>query len=327
MPLSISFGGSASNARVDRRNRYTRRTGRCGSRSGKPQSQQSSLPFVLSIAGGLILASSGLGYFVWQDMNTAKADELGCYEQTAPQAHTVALVDSSEPRFDAAQRRDLMTAFGDLFQRDLAFNERFSLIATDASRIGSVPNPVVTRCGPAHSPADLESVGAARASDAFLERQAAQAFEQDIRPHLESVFAINPPDAQRQRAESPILEQIQSLSRMPAFSRDAGHKRLIVVSDLLQNTGDAQFCHVQGHLPAFETFRTRPYFERVAPRDLGGADVTIYLLIRGILGEPPYPYCTEDELVRFWRAYFDDAGAGSVDVIRLRRGIGPASRQ
>jgi hypothetical protein len=285
------------------------------------------LPWKTLLAGTATAAMlAGAGYAALKDMNTAKADELGCYEQTAPQAHTVALVDSSEPRFDAVQRRDLMRAFGDVFQRDLAFNERFSLIATDASRIGSVPSPVVTRCGPARLPSDLESVGAASASDAFLERQAALAFEQDILPHLESVFAINPPDEQRQRAESPILEQIQSLSRMPAFSRDAGDKRLIVVSDLLQNTGDAQFCHTQGHLPAFETFRTRPYFERVAPHDLGGADVTVYLLIRGTLGEPPYPYCTEDELVRFWRAYFEDAGAGSVDVIRLRRGAGPASR-
>lgn len=313
----------------DRTRRKTRRPGH--PRSGatratrRPRSNRRGAgfqwPMKSLLAGTATVAMlAGGGYVALNDMNTARADDLGCYEQAEPQAQTVALIDSSEPRFDPTQHRDLMTAFADLIQNGLTFNERFTLITTDADRIGSVPNPVMSRCAPAQSAMDLERVGAGRASEAFIERQAADAFEEEFLPHLENVFAVNPRDAQRQRSESPVLEQIQGISRMRAFSDGTGPKRLIIVSDLLQNTHDAQFCHTQGHLPSFETFRTRPYYERIAPRSLGGTDVTIYLLIRGVLGEAPHPYCTEEELVRFWRAYFVDAGAGSVDIIRLRRG-------
>lgn len=296
-------------------------------RSGKRVSGVQ-LPWKTLLAASVsLVALAGGGYLAAQDMSKARADEFGCYEQTEALSQTVVLVDSSEPRFDTVQRRDLLTAFGDLFKNDLTFNEQLTLIATDASRIGTVPNPVVTRCGPPRSQDDLERVGAARATDAFLDRQADQIFDLEFQPHLDNVFAANPPDSQRQRAESPILEQIQSISRLRAFSSEAVSKRLIVVSDMLQNTPDAQFCHMQGHLPGFESFQQQLYFERVEPRSLSGADVTVYMLVRGVLGQPPYPYCTEDELVRFWQAYFANAGAGSVDFIRLRQGAYAASGQ
>ena len=296
----------------------SRRNGR-----SRRRGQGSTFPWKALMGGAACLGIvAGGGYFVMQDLKTAKPDELGCYSQSGNRAYTTSLVDVSEPGFDKVQSRDLIKAFANMFSYDLSFNERFSMVTTAQSKIGSVSDPVVTFCAPAKSPADLERIEAAPATQVFIDRQAEKVFEKRFKPHLEAVFTTNPADVDRQKNESPILEQIQSVSRMPGFSDSAARRHLIIVSDMLQNTSEAQFCHKQGHLPGFEKFKAKPYYQRVKPASLEGVDVKIYMLIRGSLGTPPYAYCTEDELSGFWHDYFVDAGARSVEIIRLRRGRG-----
>lgn len=278
---------------------------------------------LLKLLGGVAfcaIALTGAGYIALQDANTVKADEYDCYTQTAAQNSTVVFVDSSDPGFDNVQSRDLVRAFTNLYHRDLGFNERFSVITTQESRIGTIPDPVIELCGSANSSMELENIGAAGATAAFLKRQSEMTFEKQVEPQLAEIFAVNPTSANRQSRESPILEQIQSLSRLPAFSDGVAQKQLIVVSDMLQNTTDLQFCSTQGHLPSFSKFKESPEFDRVRPASLRGTDVTIYMLVRGILGEPPYSFCTELELTQWWKDFLTDAGAQSVEVIRIRQG-------
>lgn len=279
---------------------------------------------LLKLLGGVAfcaVALAGAGYIALQDLNTLKPDEeTGCYTQTTARDSTVAFVDSSDPGFDGVQSRDLIRAFTNLYKRDLGFNEHFSVITTQESRIGAIPDPVIELCGGAKSSADLENIGAAGATAAFLKRQAEKTFEKQVEPQLAEIFAVNPTSANRQSRESPILEQIQSLSRLPVFLDGAAQKQLIVVSDMLQNTTDLQFCSTQGHLPSFSKFKVSPEFDRVRPASLRGTDVTIYMLVRGALGQPPYSFCTEPELTQWWKDFLTDAGAQSVEVIRIRQG-------
>lgn len=281
-----------------------------------------SIPWLPVLGGvGVSVLALGIGYITVQDLNTLKPDEeTGCYTQTAAHDSTIAFVDSSDPGVDAVQSRDLVRAFTNLYERDLGFNERFSVITTQESRIGTIPDPVIELCGTAKSSADLESIGAAGATTAFLKRQAEKVFEKKVAPQLSEIFAVNPTSANRQSRESPILEQIQSLSRLPAFSERAVQNQLIVVSDMLQNTTELQFCSTQGHLPRFAKFKESPEFDRVRPASLAGTDVTIYMLVRGTLGEAPYAFCTEPELTQWWKDFLTDAGAQSVEVIRIRQG-------
>ncbi|MGJ8530562.1 MAG: hypothetical protein ACSHYC_00160 [Alphaproteobacteria bacterium] len=279
---------------------------------------------LLKLLGGVAFCSAamaGAGYIALQDANTLKPDaETGCYTQTTAQDSTVAFVDSSDPGFDGVQSRDLIRAFTNLYKRDLGFNEFLSVITTQESRIGTIPDPVIELCGSAKSSAELENIGAAGATAAFLKRQSEKTFEKQVEPQLAEIFAVDPTATNRQSRESPILEQIQSLSRLPAFSDGAAQKQLIIVSDMLQNTTDLQFCKTQGHLPSYFSFKESPEFDRVRPAPLVGTDVTIYLLVRGTLGEAPYAFCTEPELTQWWKDFLTDAGAQSVDVIRIRQG-------
>ncbi|WP_298983760.1 hypothetical protein [uncultured Roseibium sp.] len=295
---------------------------RGGRRSRRTPHNQGWIRFALGSLFGIAFlgGASGTAYVVYDDLHSLKPDKIGCYATSNPQDVTVALVDSSEPRFDTVQSRDLLNAFEDVYRRDLTFNEKFSVIVTDPSRIGTVPDPVIELCGSASSSAELEEIGANGATQAYLDRQQDKIFEDRVGPTLEEVFSTDAQPGRIQNVESPIMEQIQSVSRLRNFSGNAGERTLILVSDLIQATREVQFCTTKGHLPSFTKFKTRAYFDQVRPRSLAGVDVKIYMLVRPGLGEEPLQYCTERELVDFWQAYFKNAQAASVEIIRLRDG-------
>lgn len=108
---------------------------------------------------------------------------------------------------------------------------------------------------------------------------------------------------------SPILESIQAVG-LRSFgspeSANARAHRLLLVSDLVQNTSRVTFI---GGLPAYEDFRTSKTFEAIrAP--LRGATVDVLFLSRanGV---------SSSELVGWWQKYFGDVGASLASVQRI----------
>lgn len=271
-----------------------------------------------ALAAALFAGLSGGVMVAYNDLGKVKPDELACYPTSEPQAQTAALVDSSEPRFTPVQRDDLITAFEDHFKYDFEFNERVRVFTTDESNIGTVPDPVLELCAGARTSAELEDIGAASATQAYLDRQRDKTFNDTVLPVLDGVFATHAQDGKGQQHETPLLEQFQNISRMRGFSDADAARRLIVVSDLLHNTRDAQFCFTSGHLPAFSRFKESTYYQRIKPRSLEGVEVTLYMLVRPGLGAGDYQYCTEAELADWWQDFFTEAGASSVEIIRLR---------
>ncbi|MEP1932164.1 MAG: hypothetical protein ABJO52_20900 [Nisaea sp.] len=300
-----------------RKSRYARR-----SLTQRRRSHRSGSPFVkLALACTALTAVIGTaGYMAIQETNYVKADANGCFPGVASRAQTVAIVDSSEPRFDEAQTRDLNQVFNKLIKSELRFQERVSIITTEERSIGSVPKPVLTFCHQAKNAEELTAVGAALVTTAYLQRQAKKFSADTYQPVLNRVLGQIADANHRQTRESPILEQVQSLSQLSDFGNNPEHRRLILVSDLIQATEEAQFCVKKGHLPRFEKFKATPYYQRIKPHSLSGVEVQIYMLIRNGYGKKPLRYCSEDELQKFWTAYFKEAGAASVDIIRLRTG-------
>jgi hypothetical protein len=159
----------------------------------------------------------------------------------------------------------------------------------------------------------LQGLGAPRVNPAYLATQKQRVFDQVIAPALTAM--TDPAPANPQAFESPILEQIQGLSRLPELRNGAARKSLIVVSDLIQSTHEIRACREPGHLPRFENFKSGEHWARVRPESLAGVDVTLLMLIRPEYG----PHCSgEDELIRWWESYFEEAGAQSVQITRLR---------
>ncbi|MEP2759006.1 MULTISPECIES: hypothetical protein [Alphaproteobacteria] len=268
---------------------------------------------------GAFLIAGTAGYLALSNLGKAQPNAIGCLPDPR-QAQTVVFLDASVG-YDQSQTRDLRKIAEDIYWRALHSNERLRLITTEEQQIASVVTPRVDFCRTASDPRDLERLGAASATPAYLAKEAQDAFENLYEPFFDEFLNPDAGPAHRQVRESPILEQIQSISRLPGFGDGGGNRRLVVISDGIQNTPEAQFCHVRGALPAFDTFATRPYFERVRPHDLSGVKVTFYMAIQHGYGSGQLAYCTEDELRNFWLRYFEAAGAQSVEIVRLRRGV------
>ena len=106
---------------------------------------------------------------------------------------------------------------------------------------------------------------------------------------------------------SAILQAVQAAARR--FDEDPeAERRLILVSDLMQNVGTDFYRGV----PEFSRFRESPLYRAVRTRRLAGAGLTVLRL-------PPSRdgIVDEETLVRFWSSYFADQGMAGVEAAFL----------
>ncbi len=273
-------------------------------------------PLVLTAyAGILILCVGGLGYAAMQSYGKQVADEYGCFAD-AQQPQSFVMFDASEPRFNDEQARSLRTYFDRLYE-NLSFNERLSFITSEADQVASVSAPRFYVCGQAKSPKQLEEIGAASSQAGYLKKQKQRLYDHVVAPEYDALLSENPDDERRQYYQSPIMEMIADISRLRELERGS---RLIIVSDLIQNSDSVRFCRVRGDMPEFKTFKKRPAYSLLKPKSLENIEVEILLVQRMGYGQEGYDYCSgEKELMAFWGDFFTDNGA-SVHFIRIRHG-------
>lgn len=263
-----------------------------------------------------IAASLGsLAYGAMQLYGQPTPDHLGCYESAHKERHVV-FVDASEPRFNAPQRRSLLAHFEGVWER-LGFNERLSFITTEGNAVSSIVRPSFEICGPARASAELEEIGAASADSGFLRKQRARSYQKRFAPYIKALFTEDIADARRQSQQSPILESIQAISRMDGLGPGS---QITIVSDLLQSSDSARFCTARGHMPSYAAWKKRTIYQRLKPERLDGLKVTVLFVQRHGIGSGGLRYCSgEEELRRFFAAYFRDHGAEAA-FIRIRTG-------
>jgi hypothetical protein len=101
---------------------------------------------------------------------------------------------------------------------------------------------------------------------------------------------------------SPIFEAIQAMA-VRSFGQpdyDNVPKRLVIVSDLLQNVPGE--LNMYDGVPSFDSFKSSPYFRRVAS-DLRGVRVSVYYLARANTTTQSRAH------VEFWNSYLLAQGA------------------
>jgi hypothetical protein len=132
-----------------------------------------------------------------------------------------------------------------------------------------------------------------------------QDFADVLSEKLDELMAA--PDSLR----SPIYEAVQAVA-VRAFGKpefDQVPKRLIVVSDLLQNVPEKGSSHYRG-VPDFDEFRASAYFSQVRA-DLRDVHVYLFYMNRSdhkVQGA---------EHIRFWEDYFAAQGAEVMAVERI----------
>jgi hypothetical protein len=113
---------------------------------------------------------------------------------------------------------------------------------------------------------------------------------------------------------SPIMATVQSIA-VERFEGDGARdrpKRLVIVSDMLENTPDYSQYREPLDLPAFRASAAARKFAT----DLHGAEVTVYYISRDRSGE-----ADSGAHIRFWEAWFADNGGRLVEAVKLQ-GVG-----
>ncbi|MEW7987669.1 MAG: hypothetical protein AB2799_17925 [Candidatus Thiodiazotropha sp.] len=263
----------------------------------------------------ILVTMAGLGYAAFQAYGKPVPDRYGCFDGVSG-TQTHVLIDASEPRFDADQQRALLRYFKQAYDR-LAFGDRIAVYTTEGDQQASVLSPRFHICGPAREPDQLTAIGADTGSQGYLKKQRQRLYEKRFLPELQDALSVDPVNDRRQTSQSPILEMVADLSRMPSVRPGA---KVVLASDLVMNSDSAQFCQVQNDMPPFALFaQRRVYQERLKPRSLEGVQVDVLMLLRPSYG----PFCRdEDEIRRFWTDYFRANGVKKPNVIRIRHGVG-----
>lgn len=216
---------------------------------------------VTIVVGALALA--GLLYF------TAKKSQRDLDPVTLcpldPESVTLLLVDVTDP-MNLPQRQDFFNELDKLVQEIPRYG-KLAIVKVDPIS-DRLLEPVITRC----NPGTAKDVSEVSGNPAKLEAMYREQFVDPLREAFEGLAVAS------SAPRSPILESIQSvnLTELKRSGVPEGKRRLIVASDLLQNTGDISFYK---RLPEAEDLINSEAFDRTRT-DLRGTDVELWMLRR-----------------------------------------------
>lgn len=239
----------------------------------------------------------------------------GCIGDGLPGISTVVVSDTSPPLWNEMQKRALQEYFSLLYHERLIGNERFLVYATTGNDWSTVPSVKVALCKPVQDGQQAVLVGGKDLAEPYLRNQEKIVYKKFFQPGVESMLNIRPGTTDVMK-DSPILELTQSMSRIPDLTGKP-FSRLVLISDLAQNSDGVNFCYREARMPSYEKFTTTTPWRHLKPNPFTGVEVEVLLLER--LSQNLS--CTTDQLEEFWKAYFLKNGAKSAKFLRLREGI------
>lgn len=210
---------------------------------------------------------------------------------------TAVLVDVTDP-MNTPQRQDFRNQLDQLLSQ-ISRYEKLVIVKVDP--VGdSLLIPVITRCNPG-SGSDVSDVDG---NPAKLEKQHREEFVAPMEQAFDSLMDAN--GANR----SPVMESIQSvsLSEFQKAGFEGKPKRLIIASDLLQNTDQVSF--YKG-LPDPNEFVTSQRFHRVST-DLSDIKVELWMLQRDDSNQTQ-----PKALPLFWERIIGEQGGQVTRVYRV----------
>lgn len=239
-----------------------RETRRGSARAERVRRQNQSA--ILKIAAALaVVIFVGFIYFRVQASHLALDKVTLC--PAKPTSVTVLLVDVTDP-MNTPQRQDFMNQLERLKNTIPRYGELVvsKVDPTDTNLL----SPIITRC----NPGTAADVNEATGDPAFVQKQWSDGFDKPLRASFEKLATAS-------RSEtSPILESIQSvaLTEFQKPGREDVPRRLVVASDLLQNTREISFYR---GLPNSRDFTSSAAFRRTRT-DLRGVEVELWMLER-----------------------------------------------
>lgn len=209
-----------------------------------------------------------------------------------PAAQIVLLVDTTDP-FTPTQRLAFAALLRELGSVHVKKGELLSVFVLGEAADPS-SEPVFEMCNPGNG----DHANRWTSNPEKLRKRHDERFARPLEAIVERLDATKPAQA------SPIMEMLQVVA-INGFRRNgvSGRKRLIVVSDMMQNT--ASYSHYRGDND-FHRFRELPYFQRVKT-DLRTVSVELRYLMHS-------PAIQNRKHAKFWEDYFREMGASLTAV-------------
>jgi hypothetical protein len=237
----------------------------------------------LAIIAVLVIAI-GAVFYVRFTNGPKPVDVSGCLKDGSIPAHTVVLIDQSDP-FSQDQQRWVEKKLNDTARTLPAYGQ--------ASVVGlrAIPHEL-KEAYRGCSPGSPDAVNQAIANKDFIEFEWVRKFYEPMRAAANAVLV------ERTQSASPILEAIETIVERPDFTKDVPDRRIVIVSDMIQNSSNYSFFD---HGTGWSTFRGRSMAQSLP--DLKGVTLEVHLVPRRNYAIPL------SRVKQFWTAYAEMTGA------------------
>jgi len=240
---------------------------------------------IFAIVASVVMVVLGVQWLVQASLPEHNEQTL-CLADRKLAAHTVILVDRTDPITEAQSvslRQEILR------QKDRLAQFELMTIISIASRATAVPDPLFELCNPGTG----DMANPWYQNPDMIQDDYEKRFGAPLDRVIEGLMVGNI------APQSPIIETIERVAKLENFSAAVGSRRLVVFSDLLQNSDGYTQYRVQPTVADLDA----PYVRDHLP-GLRDVEVTVVYIQR----EKSELLQTEEH-VSFWRGFFERAGA------------------
>jgi hypothetical protein len=250
----------------------------------------------MAIVAVIVVAALGAGaWFVKARHDRLSLDDHLCPPN--PTSYFAVLVDVTDP-MTLPQRQDLRNKLEEL-KGDVPKGGKIAIFKVQAAN-EQLLSPMLEVC----NPGDASDVSEMNGDPKAAQKTWSEKYEAPLNRVFQQVVVASGSD------QSPILQSIQSIALTELNDRKQKDKpkRLIVISDLLQNTSGLSF---YGHIPSGdEVLKSREF--ATARTDLRGIDVQLWMLQR-----PDFSTSQPRSLADLWDQLISAEGGNLISVYRV----------
>ena len=212
-----------------------------------------------------ILLVSIVVFFTWLKPEPVIRDPVTLCRSEGPYSITAILLDRTDS-FGTHTRNDLKVQIQNLLD-SVEENHEISLFAMESTYEEGL-DPIIRVC----NPGDPDNVDPLIQSEAIVRRNWQQKFRQPLGEVMRTLLE------EKEAPSSPIMEAVQSVSitHFQDTERRNVPRRLIIISDLLQNSNALSFYRER---PDFNRFQHTHQSRGLNP-DLRGVDIELWLIQR-----------------------------------------------
>lgn len=240
---------------------------------------------VVLLLVSIVLVLSAVALIINIQMNKIELEEATNCPTTGPLAHHIILADNTDV-YSKIQARVIKKSI-QRFIRQMDINEQLSIFILDETSLNRM-EPRFSKCKLRSG----EDANFLTENERLLKKKRAKEFDEPAMLVIKKLLSNK-----REVKTSSILEMIQAARVFGLPSEPSRKRRMMIISDMVQNNNKLSFF---SGFPKYDDFRTRAYAQRVKT-DLIGFEIIVKMLLRAGFSRV--------DLLRFWEPLFQDYGA------------------